>query len=113
MQTYFISPEKIDYLVVVDNKTKENLIISELSPPLKKVERNLFMKLDNDYQGVKGDMEKQASIVQNFGYSRSARVPWPERVAFPSHLVGLQDEEMKGRFAGKVVAEATRGEARA
>ena len=55
----------------------------------------LFKKLEADYKGVKDDIEKQASVVHDFGDSKSARVPWLERTAFPSHLVGLQDEEIK------------------
>lgn len=48
--------------------------------------------------GVKDDVEKQASIVHDFGDSRSARVPWLERTAFPSHLAKLKNEEIKSSY---------------
>jgi hypothetical protein len=35
----------------------------------------LFERLEEDYKGVKDDIEEQASIVHDFGDSRSTRVP--------------------------------------
>jgi hypothetical protein len=52
------------------------------------------MKLEEDYQEVKGNIEEQASIVHGFADSRSERVPWLERVEFPSHTATLKDEEI-------------------
>lgn len=95
LQTYFTSPGRIDYFVVVDNKNDKKLIMLDSATPLKEEEKDLFIKLENDYQDVKGDIEKQATIVQDFGDSRSAWVPWLERTGFPSHLVGLKDKEIK------------------
>ncbi|KFX97428.1 hypothetical protein O988_04874 [Pseudogymnoascus sp. VKM F-3808] len=57
-------------------------------------EEALFIKLEEDYQDVKGDIEEQASIVHDFADSRSERVPWLERVEFPSHTATLKDEEV-------------------
>ena len=61
-------------------------------------ERALFERLEKDYKGVKDDIKEQASIVHDFGDSRSARVPWLERTAFPSHLARLKDEEIKSSY---------------
>ena len=41
---------------------------------------------------------EQASVVQGFGDSRSERAPWLERLAFPSHLEGLSDIEIKSSY---------------
>jgi uncharacterized lipoprotein YehR (DUF1307 family) len=79
---------------MVNNKNEEKINILELSTPLKEEEKALFMKLEEDYQDVKGDIEEQASIVHDFADSRSERVPWLERVEFPSHTATLKDEEI-------------------
>ena len=63
-----------------------------------KPEKELFAKLEKDYEEVKGDLQEQASIVQDFGDSRSARVPWLERTGFPFYLDGLRDEEIKTSY---------------
>ena len=52
------------------------------------------MKLEKDYKDVKGDIEEQANIVHDFGDSRSERVLWLERMAFPYHTITLKDEEI-------------------
>ncbi|KFZ04211.1 hypothetical protein V501_09223 [Pseudogymnoascus sp. VKM F-4519 (FW-2642)] len=95
LQTYFVGKGRIDYFVVVDNIIEKKLITLDSAALLKEEEKDLFIKLENDYQDVKGDIEKQATIVQDFGDSRSAQVPWLERTGFPGHLVGLKDEEIK------------------
>ncbi|KFY69216.1 hypothetical protein V496_00425 [Pseudogymnoascus sp. VKM F-4515 (FW-2607)] len=84
-----------DYSEDGSDISREFYIFDILTTPLKEEEKDLFIKLENDYLDVKGDIEKQATIVQDFGDSRSARVPWLERTGFPSHLVGLKDEEIK------------------
>ena len=58
----------------------------------------LFERLEEDYKEVRDDIEEQASIVHDFGDSRSARVPWLERTAFPSHLARLKDKEIKSLY---------------
>jgi hypothetical protein len=65
----------------------------------------LFERLEKDCKGVKDDIEEQADIVQDFGDSRSARVPWLEKTALqfhltklPFHLVKLKDEEIKSLY---------------
>ncbi|KFY17364.1 hypothetical protein V492_00725 [Pseudogymnoascus sp. VKM F-4246] len=62
-------------------------------------ETALFTKLEEDYQeGVRRDIEEQASTVHDFADSRSERVPWLERVEFPSHTATLKDEEIWGLY---------------
>jgi len=61
--------------VVTDDKEKggvseqANDSILSIQP-----EKELFEKLEKDYKDIKGDIEEQASIVHNFGDSRSERV---------------------------------------
>jgi hypothetical protein len=43
------------------------------------LEEELFKKLEKDPQEVKRDLEEQAIVVQDFGDSRAARIPWLER----------------------------------
>ncbi|KFY23902.1 hypothetical protein V491_02362 [Pseudogymnoascus sp. VKM F-3775] len=77
-----------EHVAVHGTNAKEHKInpLWEVSTPLKEEEKVHFIKLENDYQDVKGDIEKQATIVQDFGDSQSARVPWLERTGFPGHL---------------------------
>ena len=62
--------------------------------------RKAYLKgLEKDIvEGVNNDIAEQASIVQDFEDSRSAQVPWLKKTAFPSHLAGLTDNEIKGSF---------------
>jgi len=53
----------------------------------------LFVKLEKDYEDVKGDIEEQASIVRDFGDSKSERMPWLETARFPSHLARRRDDD--------------------
>lgn len=62
------------------------------------VEQERLKKLEDNYRATKDDIIEQASIVQDLGDSRSARVPWLERTAFLSQLANLKDEEIKGSF---------------
>jgi hypothetical protein len=94
LQTYFTGHGRIDYFVVMENRNYDG----EVAAPLKQVEKHLFTKLEDDYQDVKDDIRQEASVVHDFGDSRSARVPWLERTGFPSHLVGLRDEEIKSSY---------------
>jgi hypothetical protein len=94
LQTYFTGHGRIDYFVVV-----EGLSQSSRSQPdsaiLTQTEEELFLKLEKDYDNVKGDLEEQASIVHDIGDSRSERVPWLHDVTgFPYHLATLKDEEI-------------------
>ena len=95
--------------MVVDNINGKSSFTIDLATPLKEEEKDLFIKLGNDYQDVKGDITEQAGIVQDFRDSRSARVPWLERTGFPSHLAGLRDEEIRSSYQlphkGKEVGE--------
>ena len=47
---------------------------------------------------MKDDVEEQASVVYDFRESRSARILWLKRTAFPSHLAKLKDEEIKSSY---------------
>ena len=66
--------------------------------PLTDLEKACFRTLEEDHQKTKGNIIKQASIVHDFGDSRSARVPWLERTDFPFHLGKLKDEEIKSSY---------------
>lgn len=104
LQTYFTGKGRIDYFVVVgddeNNKNERELIngLGQVRTPLKEEEKDLFIKLESDYQDVKGDFAEQAGIVQDFGDSRSAREPWLDRTGFLSHLAGLRDEEIRSSY---------------
>lgn len=58
----------------------------------------MFEKLEKDCKDVTCDLEEQASVVYDFGDSRSERVPWLEQTEFPSHLARLKDEEIKSLY---------------
>jgi hypothetical protein len=94
LQTYFTAKGRIDYFVVVDEGAGRVPGPAGGSEPLTEPERVLFAKLERDYADVKGDIDEQASIVHDFGDSRSERVPWLETTGFPHHLATLQDEEI-------------------
>jgi hypothetical protein len=68
--------------------------VGDAAAPLKEEERALLTKLEDDYRDIRGDIEEQAGIVRDFGDSRSARVPWLERLGFPSHTAGLKDDQL-------------------
>jgi hypothetical protein len=95
LQTYFTAHGRIDYFVVIDDE-KKGILGSDnsLALLLPQPEKELFLKLEKDYEAVKGDIEKQASVVYDFGNSRSERVPWLETTGFPHHLATLPDEEI-------------------
>jgi superfamily II DNA helicase RecQ len=104
LQTYFTAKGRIDYFVVVDKEVldKEKSGVSKTvgDPALSiEPEKELFAELERDYEDAKGDLEEQASVVHDFGDSRSERVPWLERTNFPSHLAGLKDTEIKSSYA--------------
>lgn len=96
LQTYFIGYGRIDYFVVTDNKEKEG-ISDQASDfiPLIQPEKKLFKKLDKDYKDMKYDLNKQVTIFQDIGDSRSERVLWLHDLThFPSHMITLKDEEI-------------------
>ena len=45
---YFISPRRIDYFVVIDNRNERDLIIAESPLLLKEEEKRLFARLEED-----------------------------------------------------------------
>jgi hypothetical protein len=77
------------------------------APPLQTVstkgeltatETACYQRLEEGYSCVKDGLMTQAGVVQEFGDSRSARLPWLDRLALPSHLEGLVDEEIKSSY---------------
>ena len=61
---------------MIDGRKEKDPIVSESSPLLlKEEEERLFIKLEEDCQDIKGDIEEQASIVYGFADSRLERVP--------------------------------------
>jgi hypothetical protein len=99
LQTYFCGKGRIDYFVVGNDQAPAlpSQIIGTKGE-LTAAEMEYCNRLEEDYSGVKDDLMEQAGVVQGFGDSRSARIPWLERVAFPSHLEGLGDEEIKSSY---------------
>jgi Lhr-like helicase len=99
LQTYFTAKGRIDYFPVVGvarTETKSQPGTS-LTPPTV-AEDTYFQRVEDDYARVEGDLRQQAQVVRDFGDSKSARVPWLERTAFPSHLAGLKDDEIKRSY---------------
>ena len=75
LQTYFTGKGRIDYFVVVEHqKTSERSRHTQNSDPLTGIEKKLFQKLEDDYQGVKDDIENQAGVVHDFRDLRSANL---------------------------------------
>jgi hypothetical protein len=93
LQTYFTGKGRIDYFLVVENKEVSNCL-KPTEKELDNKEKALFRELEKDFVGVKDDLEEQASVVHDFGDSRSERVPWLEMTAFPFHITKLKDEEI-------------------
>ncbi|KFY17556.1 hypothetical protein V492_00584 [Pseudogymnoascus sp. VKM F-4246] len=95
LQTYFTQKGRIDYFVVVDNNKKgEKSNAQELSALLKREETALFTKLEEDYQeGVRRDIEEQASTVHDFADSRSER----------RHVARPQDDAAAGQHPERVL----------
>ena len=108
LQTYFTAGGRIDYFVVV--------VVPPLPPPrtttlLPRSEdgdgqpgerghedesvRGLFDSLADDCKHVRSDLEREARVVDGFGDSRSARIPWLERTGFVHHLQGLDGREIQ------------------
>jgi len=107
LQTYFTAKGLIDYFVVADKTKKDNK--DQGVVPLTKLQEAYLREAEKDFEDVKDDIAKQAAIVQDFGDSRSAVVPWLQKTAFPSHIAGLTDDEIKGSFKlpSKKIALAT------
>jgi hypothetical protein len=66
--------------------------------PLTKGEKAYFEKIEADYKKVREEIAKEASIVHDFEDSRSAWVPWLEKLAFPFHLKDLLDAEIYSSY---------------
>ena len=95
LQSYFATRSRVDYFVVIEEGTEGAIAGLTIDPVLSQLETDLFAKLEKDYQDVKGDVEEQASIVHDFGDSKSERMPWLETTRFPSHMAKLRDEEIR------------------
>lgn len=76
MQSYFTTQSRVDYFRVtreeLDNRSRE---VPLYPIPLSQPEKDLFLKLEKDFEVVKGDLEEQASCVYNIKDLRSERVP--------------------------------------
>ena len=109
LQTYFTRKGLIDYFIVIEGPSQSSR--SKLdSTILIKTKKELFIKLEKDYEDTKGDIEEQASIVYNFGDSRSERVLQLERIDYLSHLaslVGGRRPAKRGGFASVRPTTAT------
>ncbi len=76
LQTYFTAFRRIDYFIVVENKDKvSGSRASTGSVLLVELEKELFRKLEGDFDAVKCDLEEQVTIVQDIEDLRSERVP--------------------------------------
>ena len=104
MQTYFSYKSRINYFIVVESAIA--VAQSKSSSKLPATKQECLEKIKKDFESVKGDIVEQASIVQGFGDSKSAQVPWLEKTAFPSHLAGLTNNEIKGSF--KLLSKKTK-----
>lgn len=98
LQTYFTGPGRIDYFVVkdrVDNAKNFGTGHTAEALTLTKAEKDLFVKLEKDYEDVKVDLKEQARIVHDIGDSRSEQVPWlHDLTGFLYHMPNLKDEEI-------------------
>jgi hypothetical protein len=99
LQSYFGAKGRIDYFAVDGDQTAvlPSRTINTQGE-LTAAETECYRKLEEDYAGVKDDLMEQAGVVQGFGDSRSARIPWLDRLALPSHLEGLGDAEVKSSY---------------
>ena len=88
LQTYFTRKGRIDYFVVVvvaaaaaaaaakpQEAKGRSRHAQDHDQAVTETQKALFEKLEEDHDRVKDDVEKQASIVHDFGDFRSARVP--------------------------------------
>jgi Lhr-like helicase len=96
LQTYFTAGSRIDYFVVAERFEADSKIASSSGKTsLSLPEKDLFVKLEKDYEDVKIDLEDQAGIVYDIGDSRSDRTPWlHDLTGFPYHMSTLKDEEI-------------------
>lgn len=96
MQSYFTTRSRVDYFVVTEEKAEDGSRgVPVDSIPLSQPEKDLFVKLEKDYDDVKVDIEEQASIVHDIGDSRSERVPWlHDLTGFPYHMPNLKGKEI-------------------
>jgi hypothetical protein len=98
LQTYFVGKGRIDFFIVVVDKKEDNSSggNGQGPMPLTEPQKASLEEIEKDFGGVKDDIAKQTGIVQGFEDSRSVRVPWLEKTAFPSHLASPTDDEIKG-----------------
>jgi hypothetical protein len=86
--------------VVVEGKKSDlgRSAAASRDSPLTEGEKAYFEKIEEDLAKVKEEVVKEAGIVHDFEDSRSARVPWLERVGFPFHLKDLLDAEIYSSY---------------
>jgi hypothetical protein len=98
LQTYFTAKGQIDYFVVFEQEDEKEGSGHPGPIQARGPQRAYLKEKEGDFERVKDDIAEQAGIVQGFGDSRSAQVPWLQKTAFPSQLEGLTDDEIKGSF---------------
>jgi Orsellinic acid/F9775 biosynthesis cluster protein D/Helicase conserved C-terminal domain/DEAD/DEAH box helicase len=98
LQTYFTARRLIDYFVVVEQEVGLASKANENLTQLTEGEKAYFKEVEADYRQVKEEIAIQAGIVHDFEDSRSSKVPWLERTAFPSHIAGLTDNEIHASY---------------
>ena len=97
LQTYFTGHGRIDYFVVASSEAPTSALTADSAVTFSQPDKELFERLEGDFEAVKGDIEEQASVVQDFD-SKSARVPWLEWTQFASYLATLRDEEIRSSY---------------
>ena len=79
LQTYFTAKGRIDYFVVIEQEDEKEGGDQQGPIQLTEPQKAYLEEIEKDFEGIKDDIVEQASIVQGFGNSRSAQVPWLEK----------------------------------
>ena len=97
LQSFFTTRSRVDYFVVGEEEEGSNTSggVQVDSVQLSQPEKDLFVKLEKDFEDVKEDLEEQAGIVHDIKDSRSERIPWlHDLTRFPYHIGTLRDGEI-------------------
>jgi hypothetical protein len=100
LQMYFTAKGLIDYFVVVAGQKSElgRFTATSRDTPLTEGEKVYFKKIEEDFEKVKEEVAREASIVHDFEDSQALHVPWLERTGFLSYLKDLFDEEIYSSY---------------
>ena len=72
LQTYFTRKGQIEYFIVVDNCQNSDISIDPETTASRRVrESELFAQMEKGYLDAEDDLRKEASVVHDFGNSRS------------------------------------------